>query len=88
MLKNLKKKLEIKTGDELQTLAENFNTMTDELKTQMSNLKKVTADKERIATELDVATKIQSSMLPKNFSVETLNFLQFPLRKSFRRKIF
>ena len=67
---NLNKKLEIKTGDELQTLAENFNTMTDELKRQMSDLTKVTAEKERIATELDVATKIQSSMLPKNFSVD------------------
>ena len=67
---NLDKKLDIKTGDELQTLAENFNTMTDELQTQMANLMHVTAEKERIATELDVATKIQLSMLPKNFSVD------------------
>ncbi|MBR0261558.1 MAG: SpoIIE family protein phosphatase [Selenomonadaceae bacterium] len=67
---NLNKKLEIKTGDELQTLAENFNTMTDELKRQMANLTKVTAERERIATELDVATRIQMSMLPKNFSVD------------------
>lgn len=67
---DLDKKLDIKTGDELQTLSESFNTMTDELKTQMANLTKVTAEKERIATELDVATKIQSSMLPKNFSVD------------------
>ncbi len=67
---NLNKKIDIKTGDELQTLAENFNIMTDELKTQMENLTKVTAEKERIATELDVATKIQASMLPKNFSVD------------------
>ena len=42
---NLNKKLEIKTGDELQTLAENFNTMTDELKLQMANLTKITAEK-------------------------------------------
>ena len=67
---NLDKKLDIKTGDELQTLAENFNVMTDELKTQMANLTKVTAERERIATELDVATRIQMSMLPKNFSVD------------------
>ena len=67
---NLNKKLDIKTGDELQTLSENFNTMTDELKRQMSSLEKVTAEKERIATELEVATKIQRSMLPKNFSVD------------------
>lgn len=67
---NLNKKLDIKTGDELQTLSESFNTMTDELKLQMANLTKVTAEKERIATELDVATKIQASMLSKNFSVD------------------
>ena len=67
---NLEKRLDIKTNDELQTLAEDFNTMTDELKTQMTNLTKVTAEKERIATELDVATRIQMSMLPKNFSVD------------------
>lgn len=67
---NLEKKLDIKTNDELQTLAENFNTMTDELKAQMASLTKVTAERERIATELDVATRIQMSMLPKNFSVD------------------
>ena len=67
---NLEKKLYIKTNDELETLAENFNIMTDELKRQMTNLTRVTAEKERIATELDVATRIQVSMLPKNFSVD------------------
>ena len=36
----------------------------------MNNLTKVTAEKERIITELDIATRIQSSMLPKNFSVD------------------
>lgn len=67
---NLDKKISIQTGDELQALAENFNDMTDELKTQMASLEKVTAEKERIETELDVATKIQASMLPRNFSVD------------------
>lgn len=67
---NLDKKLDIRTNDELQTLAESFNTMTDELKAQMTDLAKVTADRERIATELEVATRIQLSMLPKDFSVD------------------
>ncbi|MBO4400576.1 MAG: SpoIIE family protein phosphatase [Selenomonadaceae bacterium] len=67
---NLDRKINVRTGDELQALAENFNDMTDELKTQMTSLEKVTAEKERIATELDVATKIQASMLPKNFVVD------------------
>ena len=44
--------------------------MTDELKIYMANLTKATAERERIATELDVARRIQISMLPKNFSVD------------------
>ena len=60
-------KLEIHTGDELEHLATCFNAMTDELKVYMANLTKVTAEKERIATELDVATEIQRGMLPKDF---------------------
>ncbi|MBQ3444392.1 MAG: SpoIIE family protein phosphatase [Selenomonadaceae bacterium] len=64
---NLDKKLDIRTGDEIEHLATCFNAMTDELKAYMSNLTKVTAEKERIATELDVAKDIQSGMLPKDF---------------------
>ncbi len=64
---NLDKKLDIQTGDEIEHLATCFNAMTDELKTYMTNLTKVTAEKERIATELDVATEIQRGMLPKDF---------------------
>ena len=66
---NLDKKLDIHTGDEIEHLATCFNAMTDELKNYMANLTKVTAEKERIATELDVAKEIQSGMLPKDFPV-------------------
>ncbi len=64
---NLDKKLDIHTGNEIEHLATCFNAMTDELKTQMANLTKVTAEREKIATELNVATNIQLSMLPRNF---------------------
>ena len=64
---NLDKKLNIKTGDEIQHLAVCFNAMTDELKAYMENLTKATAERERIATELDVAKDIQNGMLPKDF---------------------
>ena len=64
---NLDKKLDIHTGDEIEHLATCFNAMTDELKNYMANLTKVTAERERIATELDVATEIQNGMLPKDF---------------------
>ena len=66
---DLDKKLNIHTGDEIEHLATCFNAMTDELKTYMANLTKETAEKERLATELDVATDIQNGMLPKDFPV-------------------
>jgi sigma-B regulation protein RsbU (phosphoserine phosphatase) len=58
---------EIKTGDEIETLAEAFNTMTNDLKLYIKNLKETTAEKEKIESELQVATKIQASMLPRIF---------------------
>ena len=66
---NLDKKLDIKTGDEIELLADNFNEMTGKLKTYMATVEKNTADKERAKTELAVATQIQDGMLPKNFPV-------------------
>ena len=63
---NLDKKLDIHTGDEIEQLGNSFNAMTDELKNYMTNLTRVTAERERIATELDVATEIQRGMLPKD----------------------
>ena len=68
---NLDNKLDIKTGDEIEDLAESVNNMTSDLKKYIENLSKVTADKERIATELTVARNIQAGMLPSvepNFS--------------------
>ena len=59
------KQLDIKTGDEIEELSDSVNHMTVELKEYMSNLAKVTADKQRIATELSLAQGIQEGMLPK-----------------------
>ena len=64
---NLDKKLDIRTGDEIEHLSICFNAMTDELQSYMKNLTRITAEKERIATELNVATNIQESMLPNIF---------------------
>lgn len=64
---HLDKKLSIHTGDELEHLAICFNAMTEDLQTYMKNLTKVAKEKERIATELSVATDIQLSMLPRVF---------------------
>ncbi len=57
-------KVEIDTHDELQELANSFKYMVGELDTYIQNLSQVTAEKERIGAELDVARHIQASMLP------------------------
>lgn len=64
---NLDKKLDIRTGDEIEHLATCFNAMTEELQRYVKNLEKVTAERAHIATELAVATNIQESMLPRVF---------------------
>ncbi len=61
---NLDYKSSIKTGDEIQTLSESFEKMTNSLNEHIKNLTEVTAENERIGTELNVATHIQASMLP------------------------
>lgn len=66
---NLDKKLDVQTGDEIEHLAECFNAMTDELKIQMSDLEKATADKEKTATEISIAANIQFSMLSRDFNL-------------------
>ncbi|MBO4401470.1 MAG: SpoIIE family protein phosphatase [Selenomonadaceae bacterium] len=73
---NLERKLEVKTGDEIELLADSFNDMIVELKTQMKNIAEVTSERERTATELNVATNIQHSMLPNVFPA-------FPERNEF-----
>lgn len=56
--------LHIKTNNEIEELADSFERMYGEVKNYISRLSVVTAEKERIGAELDVATRIQASMLP------------------------
>ena len=55
---------DIKTKDEIEDLSTALLTMASDLKSYMKNLMHETAEKERIGAELNVATHIQSSMLP------------------------
>jgi len=73
---NLDYSINISTGDEIEELGLSVNKMAIDLKDYISNLQAVTAEKERIGTELDVATKIQASMLPCLFPA-------FPHRSEF-----
>lgn len=66
----------VKTGDEIEELGDAFNHMVRELHRYIENLSAVTAEKERIGAELDVAAHIQASMLPGIFPA-------FPGRREF-----
>lgn len=57
----------IKTGDEIEGLSDSFFQMMDDITDYVDNLAKVTAEKERIGAELNVATQIQADMLPNIF---------------------
>ena len=66
----------IRTGDEIQTLSETLLKMERDINHYIDNLTKVTAEKERIGAELNVATQIQADMLPRIFPA-------FPGRQEF-----
>ncbi len=56
--------LNIHTGDEIEELSEAIKTMEMEINDYIDHLTEVTAEKERMGAELNIATQIQASMLP------------------------
>ena len=66
----------IRNHDEIGSLSNSVEEMSGKINRYITELTKVTAEKERISTELNVATKIQSDMLPKAYP-------PFPARKDF-----
>ena len=70
-IENLDKKeterLGIKTGDEIEDLADAFTKMDGDIKEYIKELSEVTAERERISAELNVAKRIQEGMLPRIF---------------------
>lgn len=66
----------LQTGDEMQALSEAFEKMARDIDHYTRNLAAVAADKERIATQLSLATDIQISLLPRAFPA-------FPGREEF-----
>ena len=57
----------IRTKDEVGLLTQDFQMMKESLKEYIRNLTETTAAKERIQSELKVATDIQASLLPRLF---------------------
>lgn len=69
-------KLNIHTGDELEKLSNSIKQMEKDINMYIRDLTTVTAEKERIDVELNMATEIQSTMVPCVFPA-------FPSRKEF-----
>ena len=59
----------INTHDEIQQLAEDIVKMEEDIGNYITDITEITAEKERIKTELNVAAKIQADMLPTNFDI-------------------
>ena len=60
-------KLGIATGDEIENLSLIMADMEADLTTYIENLTRVTGERERIGTELNIARKIQEGSLPSTF---------------------
>ena len=58
---------EYRTGDEIEVLAESFATLSAKTLQYVDQVKRVTAEKERIGAELTMANAIQRSQLPRLF---------------------
>ena len=67
---------QIRTGDEVEQLADAFRKMEEDMLAYIRSFMAVTAEKERIGAELNVATQIQADMLPRIFPA-------FPARTEF-----
>ncbi|MBR1669992.1 MAG: PP2C family protein-serine/threonine phosphatase [Butyrivibrio sp.] len=68
--------MDIHSGDEIETLYNETRTMQTKILDYVANITKITAEKERIGAELNVATQIQADMLPRIFPA-------FPERSEF-----
>jgi sigma-B regulation protein RsbU (phosphoserine phosphatase) len=55
----------IHTGDEFEDLAGSFNVMAADLKKNIEDLRRTTAEKERYTRELEIAKEIQDNFLPE-----------------------
>ena len=66
----------IRNQDEIGALAASIDGMEEQIHNYVENLTRITAEKERIGTELSLATRIQANMLPNSFPA-------FPERSEF-----
>ena len=60
-------KIDVHTGDEIETVARSIEEMDGKLRSYIDENSRITAEKERVNTELALATRIQADMLPNIF---------------------
>jgi serine phosphatase RsbU (regulator of sigma subunit) len=65
---DLDQHIQIQTGDELETLAEEINEMTVRLRDSRTALERTTAERERREEELRIAREIQQALLPREIA--------------------
>jgi serine phosphatase RsbU (regulator of sigma subunit) len=71
--------VEVETKDEVGALARSFNKMAQDLKSYIEDLRRTTAEKERVEKELEIGRGIQQSFLPEKppevdgFEIAALN---------------
>ncbi len=65
-----------RTNDEIEVLAEAFDDLSKKTKQYIEDITQITREKERVSTELSMASQIQNSMLPHVFP-------PYPHRKEF-----
>lgn len=57
----------IKTGDEIEALADAFRQMAGDIEQYVAKISRISVERERIAAELSVAASIQMSLIPRTF---------------------
>lgn len=76
---DLSHRVQVETRDEVGILAQSFNKMADDLQTYMEDLRRTTAEKERMQKEMEIGKGIQQSFLPEyspkieGFEIAALN---------------
>lgn len=62
---DLEYRVELQTGDEFEELADSMNHMSADLRRTIDDLQRTTAEKERYASEMEIAREIQQTFLPE-----------------------
>lgn len=74
----------IENNNEIGQIANSFSILIEKLEEYVDNLQKITKEKERIDAELNIATRIQESTLPKDFLISDkfeINAVMKPARE-------